>query len=115
MRDIVNGLAFIHAMSVIHGDIKAVRQPSLSRMTLLISFIQSNILVDGRDKTAKIADFGLSTIITGTLTASSGLSGTARWMAPELCWDELGDPAPTPASDVYALAMTFWEVRIERS
>jgi serine/threonine protein kinase len=49
------------------------------------------------------------------LTASSGLSGTARWMAPELCWDELGDPAPTPASDVYALAMTFWEVRIERS
>jgi hypothetical protein len=31
-------------------------------------------------------------------------------MSPELYWDEGGDAVATEASDIYALAITFWEV-----
>lgn len=38
--------------------------------------------------------------------------GTLRWMAPELLLSSDADGgAPTFASDVYALAMVFYEVR----
>jgi serine/threonine protein kinase len=53
---------------------------------------------------------------TKTSTVSRG-SGSLRWMAPELLdpdhygisEDEGG--RPTKASDIYALAITIWEVR----
>jgi serine/threonine protein kinase len=66
---------------------------------------------------ARLTDFGLATMLhaTKTATGSPGM-GSLRWMAPELMDpDEYGiaeDQAgrPTKLSDMYALAMTIWEV-----
>ena len=74
-----------------------------------------NILVD-HDKHARLADFGLLTIIsdqTGFTTASSSSGGTTRWMSPELLHPEqfgYDNNRPTKESDCYALGMVIYEV-----
>ena len=46
------------------------------------------------------------------MTGTSSLSGTLRWMSPELIKSSDADGGTsTFASDVYALAMVFYEVR----
>ena len=81
-----------------------------------VDFIEANILID-KNGNARLADFGLLTIITNsthaTTTTFSEGSGTLRWMSPELL-----DPArfgakksrPTKESDCYALGMVVLEV-----
>jgi len=87
LRDIVQGLTFLHASQpvIVHGDLKS-----------------QNILVDRRCR-AKVTDFGLS--------RSGGRShkrstGTPFWMAPEIL---LGGQN-TPASDVYAFGIVLSEL-----
>lgn len=63
---------------------------------------------------ACLTDFGLSTILynTGTLTKTATSRGTLRWMSPELLGhpDQMKDVGkPTEASDIYAVAVVFWE------
>lgn len=63
---------------------------------------------------ACLTDFGLTGIILNTLSPSDELSarGTLCYMAPELIENPSENAwRPTTASDVYALAMTLWEVR----
>ena len=70
-----------------------------------------------KDGNARLADFGLLTIVSDstyaeTTTSSEG-SGTMRWMSPELLDpEEFGskDGRPTKASDCYALGMVILEV-----
>jgi len=78
--------------------------------------IQANILVD-KDGLARLADFGLLTIVsdpTNYATSSSVASrGTTRWMSPELLDPdrlESSDGRPTKESDCYALGMVIYEV-----
>jgi serine/threonine protein kinase len=52
----------------------------------------------------KIADFGLSRVREATLLQTNA-SGTASHMAPE-CFEGVF----SPKSDVYAFAMTCWEI-----
>lgn len=64
---------------------------------------------------ACLSDFGLTTVLynTGTLTATGATRGTLRWMSPELLGnvvDSEDSGRPTEASDIYAVAMVFWEV-----
>ena len=64
---------------------------------------------------ARLADFGLLTIVSDTtnFTASVAASGTTRWMSPELLDPEqfgLEDSRPTKESDCYALGMVIYEV-----
>jgi tRNA A-37 threonylcarbamoyl transferase component Bud32 len=64
----------------------------------------------GKDGIVKIADFGLARVrkaINVMHSAVKELEGTPLWMAPEL-WTV--PHHPTMASDVYALAITVWEV-----
>ena len=79
-----------------------------------------NILVSGAGR-ACLADFGLSTAkdskpLMTTLASSTKNSGTLRWQAPELMPDMQFDensPHDQPnsfATDVYALALVFYEV-----
>ncbi|CAE6443930.1 unnamed protein product, partial [Rhizoctonia solani] len=86
------GLAYMHRCNAVHGDLKAL-----------------NVLVSS-DGTAKLTDFGLSTMSQSSLafSATSGsYSGSLRWAAPELIFDE----APkSKQSDVYALGMTMLEI-----
>ncbi|KAG2343686.1 kinase-like protein [Suillus weaverae] len=91
LRDIIAGLQYLHAHSIIHGD-----------------FTGSNVLIHG-DGTACVADFGLSLMYSEVKTASqaswmSTLKGNMRWMAPELLVErEDGSQAqPSEQSDMYS-------------
>jgi len=74
--------------------------------------MKSNILIDS-NHTARIADFGLTSVlrhpsISISVTAPAW-GGTPQWMAPEL-FD--GESSPSRESDIYALGMVIYEVRI---
>jgi len=74
---------------------------------------KTNILIDGNGH-ARLADFGLLTIISDTASLESSIhGGTFRWMSPELFYPEnfgLKDSSRTKHSDCYALGMVIWEV-----
>jgi serine/threonine protein kinase len=64
---------------------------------------------------ACLADFGLANVIdrTVSVTGTSTIRGTIRWMAPELLSsgvDRIPTPRPNTSTDIYALAIVFWEV-----
>jgi len=89
-RQLVRGLAALHAAGVVHRDFKT-----------------SNIILVG--ERAVITDFGLARSMDDSdakLTLDSGLLGTPAYMSPE---QVEGRPA-TPASDVYALGVVLFEL-----
>jgi serine/threonine protein kinase len=91
-RDIAAGLTHLHEQEILHCDLKS-----------------PNVLLDGTMR-AKLTDFGLSKVKVETKTTTAGtskVSGTIRWMAPELL--KRGGK-PSKESDVYALGMILWEM-----
>lgn len=78
----------------------------------LMTFLQLNVLIDDGGN-ALLCDFGLSRIradvTSRTATPNArGTAGSRNWMAPELL---LGG-TPKKPSDIYAFAMTTYEVGI---
>lgn len=99
LDDIVSGLTYLHSYPnnpVTHGDLTG-----------------SNVLILG-DKTACIADFGLSSMLgdlqTGStyLAASAMYPGAVRWTAPEFLLSD--DVQPTTLSDIYSLGSIMLQV-----
>ena len=79
-----------------------------------VFIFQLNILVD-QARRARLADFGLLTVISDSKTLTSRLlGGTTRWMSPELLDPEIQDHRRTIDSDCYALGMVIYEVLSER-
>ncbi|KAH7338712.1 kinase-like domain-containing protein [Rhizoctonia solani] len=92
VTQVASGLAYIHSLNMVHGDIKA--------LNALVS-------VEG---VAKVTDFGLSTMSESSLDFSATTAqqaGSIRWAAPELLLEET---AKSAASDIYALGMTILEI-----
>lgn len=96
IRHIGAALIYAHNESIIHRDIKP-----------------ANILLDaGQDEVRPVlTDFGLIKLLvddgfTNTKIQSTAVLGTFDYMAPEQ-WSQ--EP-PTAATDVYALAITFFEM-----
>ncbi|KAH7320437.1 kinase-like domain-containing protein [Rhizoctonia solani] len=89
---ICDGLAYMHQIGIIHGDLKGV-----------------NVLISS-DGTPILTDFGNDLYpeqsMKFTATTSSN-SLTVRWSAAELIAES---GAQSKASDVYALAMTIYEI-----
>ncbi|OQS03378.1 kinase, partial [Thraustotheca clavata] len=86
LKSIVNGLVYLHSLSIIHRDLKS-----------------RNVLVDSRNG-VKLVDFGIAKEdIQGTMTMGVG---TYRWMAPEV----LQDSSYTLAADIYSLGMIMTEM-----
>ncbi|PVF95372.1 kinase-like protein [Serendipita vermifera] len=87
---VAKGVAYIHSLSLVHGDIKP-----------------TNILIDGEGN-PRICDFGLARIYltegNSGFTTSTPHTGTDRYLAPELL-NAIDNvlPIPTTESDVYAL------------
>ncbi|KAG2128968.1 kinase-like domain-containing protein [Suillus clintonianus] len=99
LKDIIAGLQYLHANSVIHGD-----------------FNGPNVLIHG-DGTACVADFGLSLMYSEVISASqaswtSTLKGNARWMAPELLEDrdDGSQVRPSKQSDMYSFGGIMLQV-----
>ncbi|KAG8743538.1 hypothetical protein FRC10_011778 [Ceratobasidium sp. 414] len=92
-EQVAEGLAYIHGIGMIHGDLKAV-----------------NVLVSQTGE-VKLSDFGNAILSDHSLafTATTNIGGgTSRWMAPELlCGDSItGNTADRSApADIFALGM----------
>ncbi|KZT35160.1 kinase-like protein, partial [Sistotremastrum suecicum HHB10207 ss-3] len=99
MIDIADGIAYLHAKGIVHGDLKG-----------------SNVFITN-GRRAVLADFGMSRLeeIDAVFTSSSihsstsyNLRGTVRYMAPELLVDET--TRHTQAADMWAFGCVVLEI-----
>ena len=92
LRQVARALADAHAAGVIHRDIKP-----------------ENVMLerggDRRDR-VRLLDFGISLIASGLHIGAHDTVGTPHFLAPEVILGE----AATPASDLYALGCTAFEM-----
>lgn len=84
-----NGMAVVHSLGFVHRDLKP-----------------DNLLIRSRDGIVKIADLGLASSHSVNADADHCLVGTVGFLSPEVI---VGSPA-TPASDVYALGASMYEL-----
>jgi serine/threonine protein kinase/tetratricopeptide (TPR) repeat protein len=93
LRQMIAGLAALHAVGIIHRDVKP-----------------NNIMLDGsgQDLRLCITDFGLARAyaIDSTNLSKGAVMGTPAYMAPELFF---GRP-PSQASDIFAFGVVLHEV-----
>ncbi|KAG1872870.1 kinase-like domain-containing protein, partial [Suillus tomentosus] len=93
LKQITEGLKYLHDNDVIHGD--------LTSKNVLIA-------VDG---SPRLADFGVSNIMVQSDPAFSFHNGAVCWAAPELLFPEDETvPCATKSSDIYALGCIMLEV-----
>lgn len=90
--DIADGMRFLHAAQVVHGNLKS-----------------ASILIDG-DGRCKINGFGLSSFVSAVsgTTGSAALPFSAAWTAPEVLQD--GSTLVEESTDVYSFGVILWEL-----
>ncbi|KDR71818.1 hypothetical protein GALMADRAFT_781071 [Galerina marginata CBS 339.88] len=97
LTDIVEGLSYLHAQPVVHGDLTT-----------------GNILID--DGKAQLSDFGLSNVmaeVRSNSLMSSTVGGAPRWAAPELYHfgtDLKAVPEVTKYCDIYSFGSVALQV-----
>jgi len=102
--EISGGYVFEHALTLLHPRLLGSK---------------SNVLIDD-DGNARLANFGLLTIVSDEPTITSTVVGAsmAYWMGPELLFPDkfgLTETHPTKPSDCYALGMMVYEVLSEQT
>ncbi len=84
-----SALETVHRAGVVHRDIKP-----------------GNVFVGVTAEHPLLADFGISSTVEGERTQTQTMAVTFGYTAPEV----LDDERPTPASDIYSLAMTVFRL-----
>jgi len=96
IEDALRGLAAAHDRGLVHRDLKPENL---------------FLLDDGRPCSVKVVDFGIVKTVSATssngLTQAGSFLGTPSYAAPELIRGE-----PEPATDLYALAATWFELMV---
>lgn len=90
MVEVSSALGMAHRQGIIHRDIKP-----------------ANIMV-GRDRTTKLADFGLAKRLVAQVEGREdrSLAGTPKYMAPELFFGAAADRR----SDIYSMGVTYYRL-----
>jgi eukaryotic-like serine/threonine-protein kinase len=86
---IARALAHAHGLGVVHRDIKP-----------------ANVMVDWAAARVTVTDFGLARAADAERTRTGVVPGSPAYMAPEL----LAGGLPSPASDLYALGVTLFQL-----
>ena len=89
MKDIAMGMEFLHHQGIAHRDLKS-----------------GNVLLGDR-MMAKLCDFGTARSLDHT-TCQSAVTGTYRWMAPEIV--DSPDARINKKCDMYSYAMVLYEL-----
>eukprot|EP01041_Mallomonas_annulata_P003093 gene3093-6067_t len=92
-RQVCAGVRYLHFQNVVHGDIKP-----------------QNLLV-GEDGVVKIADFGISKMLSGSSQKLADAAGTPAFMSPELCELRNGVEFSGQLADVWALGATMFMLK----
>jgi eukaryotic-like serine/threonine-protein kinase len=92
LNELCLGVDAIHAQNTVHRDIKP-----------------SNILLDDKLR-PRVADLGLAALRRIDQPIASEMVGTPAYMAPEIVFTSLSDPALASRSDVYSLACVAFEL-----
>ncbi|KAG5007504.1 hypothetical protein AAZX31_09G156000 [Glycine max] len=94
-RDVLDGLAYLHAQNIVHLDIKP-----------------ANILINTQGE-VKITDFGVSKVMSHTLEMCNSYVGTCAYMSPErFNSDAYGGEYNGFAADVWSLGLTLLELYV---
>ena len=90
LRDVAEGLAYLHDQHMVHGDVKGL-----------------NILISN-DVRAMLCDFGLAKEMDWAPNTTQDAIGTLPWMSPE----RLQGGGRSYNDDVYAFGITIYEVQV---
>ncbi|EJF65044.1 Pkinase-domain-containing protein [Dichomitus squalens LYAD-421 SS1] len=88
IREVLNGLSYLHKSSIIHRDLKA-----------------ANILITSTGK-VMICDFGVSALLVTASSKRNTLVGTPHWMAPEVAHASAYDSK----ADIWSLGIMIYEM-----
>lgn len=86
---VAEALDFAHSKGIIHRDIKP-----------------ANIMIQGADKTVKVADFGIARIQSASQTKTGTVMGTPSYMSPE----QVAGKKVDGKSDLFSLTVTLYEI-----
>ena len=87
INQVLDGIGYAHNNKIIHRDLNP-----------------SNLLID-KEGNVRVMDFGIS-VIAGTMTATTDVTGTANYLSPE----QLNNSEIGPSVDIFACGLILYEM-----